>query len=71
MIKLYLYTYAWYAKINTLETLRFCVWTNVKSATSKFEQSFSHAKAQQRSDNLPRHDDALGSPEGVYVVFSM
>ena len=32
----------------------FRVWTNVTSASSPFAQSFSHAKAQQRSDNLPR-----------------
>ena len=31
----------------------------------------SHAKAQQRSDNLPRHDDAPGPPEGGHVVFPM
>ena len=47
----------------------FCVWTNVKSASTPFEQSFSHAKAQQRSDNLPQHDEALGSPEGGLYMF--
>ena len=39
------------------------------SASSPFAQSFSPAKAQQQSDNLPRHDDAPGPPEGGYVVF--
>ena len=39
-----------------LETLRFCVLTNVKSASSPFAQSFSYAKAQQRSDNLLQHE---------------
>ena len=53
---------------------RLCVfrgWTNVTSASSPFAQSFSHANAQQRSDNLPRRDDVPCSPEGGYVVFSM
>ena len=30
----------------------FCVWTYVKSASSPFAQSFSHAKAQQWSDDI-------------------
>ena len=30
----------------------FCVWTNVKSASSPFAKSFSHVKAQQRSDDI-------------------
>ena len=34
----------------------FCVWTNVKSASSPFAQSPSHAKAQQQSDNLPQQE---------------
>ena len=38
--------------MNLLETFVFCVWTNVKSASSPFAQLFSHAKAQQRSDNI-------------------
>ena len=46
----------------------FHVWTNVTSALSPFAQSFSHAKAQQQSNNLPWHDDAPGPPEGGYVT---
>ena len=38
-------------------------------SASFFAQSFSHAKAQQGSDNLPQHDDGPGQPEGSYVVF--
>ena len=30
----------------------FCVWTYVKSASLPFAQSFSHAKAQQWSDEM-------------------
>ena len=30
---------------------------------------FSGMPPQQRSDNLPRHDDAPGPQEGGYVVF--
>ena len=40
-------------KFVILVTLRFfCVWTYVKSASSPFAQSFSHAKAQQWSDDI-------------------
>ena len=38
------------------------------SASSPFEQSFSHAKAQQRSDNLPQHDDEPGPHEVGNIV---
>ena len=41
------------------------------SASSPFAQSYSHGKARQRSDNLPRDDDEPGLPEGGNVVFSM
>ena len=34
----------------------FWLWMNVKSASSPFAQSFSHAKPQQRSDILPQHE---------------
>ena len=44
-------------KVSILETSRFFFFflTNVKSASLPFAQSFSHAKAQKRSDNLPQH----------------
>ena len=51
-------------RIATIETLRFLCLNERKAASSPFAQSFSHAKAQQQSDKLPRHDDALGSPGG-------
>ena len=46
--------------------------TKVKSASSPFAQSFSHAcKGSTAKRQILPHDDALGSPEGGYVVFSM
>ena len=41
------------------ETSRFCVWTYVKSASSPFAQSFSHAKAQQWSDDILKDPSQL------------
>ena len=62
----------------TIETLRVffvCVWTNVKSASSPFGQSFSHAKSQQRSDICPNTRCTRSTkawPEGCYMEqFSM
>ena len=52
-----------------LETLLFLRLNERNVSLSPLAQSFSHEKAQQRSGNLPRHNDAPGPPEGGYVVF--
>ena len=50
--------------------LFFFVWTNVKSASS-LSSHLAMQRLSSESDNMPRHDDALGSLEGGYTVFSM
>ena len=66
----YIHTYYVQNKWSHKRLFVFRVWTHVTSASSPFAQSFSHTKAQQGSDNLPRHDDTPRSPEDGFF-FSM